>query len=101
MVRQRGRRSWTGDPGLSRRDRGGRAGASLDWNFTRSRLKLRVWVKNKGYGWWAGRTRGRSRDGGYFVKLVGLETLIRVRDGRFTFGGHSHSLIRLKHLQSA
>lgn len=51
----------------------------------RSRLELhplpdeaRVWVKNKGYGWWPGRTRGRSRDGHYFVKLLGRDSLAPV-----------------------
>ncbi len=41
--------------------------------------EARVWVKNKGYGWWPGRSRGRSQDGGgYFVQLLGRSALIQV-----------------------
>jgi superfamily II DNA or RNA helicase len=41
-------------------------------------LEMRVWVRNKGFGWWPGRTKGRDRDGSYFVQLAGAGPAVRV-----------------------
>ncbi len=41
-------------------------------------LEMRVWVRNKGFGWWPGRIKGRERDGNYFVKLAGVGPVVRV-----------------------
>src|SRR4051812_8737831 len=41
-------------------------------------LEMRVWVRNKGFGWWPGRTKGRDRDGTYFVQLAGAGPAVRV-----------------------
>lgn len=41
-------------------------------------LEMRVWVRNQGFGWWPGRTKGRDRDGSYFVQLAGAGPAVRV-----------------------
>jgi ATP-dependent helicase HepA len=39
--------------------------------------ELRVWIRNKGFGWWPGRIKG-LREGVYLVKLAGVPSLVRV-----------------------
>ena len=41
-------------------------------------LELRVWVRNKGFGWWPGRIKGHDANGDYFVQLAGVVPVIRV-----------------------
>jgi hypothetical protein len=40
--------------------------------------ETRVWVKNKGFGWWPGRAKAHLPDGNYRVKLAGIANLVSV-----------------------
>ena len=40
--------------------------------------EMRVWVRNRGFGWWPGRIKGREPSGNYFVQLAGRGPAIRV-----------------------
>lgn len=40
--------------------------------------ETRVWVKNKGFGWWPGRAKTHLPDGNYGVKLAGIANLVAV-----------------------
>ncbi len=41
-------------------------------------LEMRVWVRNKRFGWWPGRTKGREPNGNYFVMLPDVDRIVRV-----------------------
>jgi superfamily II DNA or RNA helicase len=41
-------------------------------------LEHRVWVRNKGFGWWPGRIKGKNADTSYFVKLAGVGPAVPV-----------------------
>jgi superfamily II DNA or RNA helicase len=41
-------------------------------------LEHRVWVRNKGFGWWPGRIKGKNTDTSYFVKLAGVGPAVPV-----------------------
>ena len=52
-------------------------------------LEMRVWVRNKGFGWWPGRTKGRDREGTYFVQLAGSVPLFECHRGAFRCVGQA------------
>jgi superfamily II DNA or RNA helicase len=41
-------------------------------------MEMRIWVRNKGFGWWPGRIKGKERKGSYFVQLAGVKPIVRI-----------------------